>query len=362
MKLPKLSLAALLLLLAACSHQTGETAASATKPVEAPAVDVITRAAEESFMPRFLRVTGELNGYQKSHVAADASGKVVAAPIERGSIVSKGDLLIKLDDRNAALSLLEAEANVVAAKAKVDLQTSEVRRNEPLARTNAIADAEYQKLKADLAAAEASLAGSAARRDMARKSLADTSILAPFSGTVAERLTEVGEYVASNTQVANLVAIDRLRLTLYVPETAVGKIREGQQVSFNVPAFPDEAFTGVIKFIGASVRESARDLIIEAEVANQDGRLKPGMFAEGRIALEEVQSVIVPATALKTEGSIRKVFVVRDGKIEERLVEVGESKGDTVEIRRGISKGEPVVVTPTPETADGLKVKLTAQL
>lgn len=360
MKIP--ATLASLLALAACSPRAEAPPAAPVAHVEAAPVEVSTRPAEEALMPRYLRVTGELNGSQKALVAADASGKVIAAPIERGSIVKKGDVLIKLDDRNAVLNLQEMEANVAAARAKLDLQRSEVLRNEPLAKTNAIADTDYQRLKADLAAAEASLAAAVARRDFAKKSLADTTILAPFSGTVAERLTDVGEYVTSNSQVANLVATERLRLTLNVPETFVGQIKEGQQVGFNVPAFPEDLFHGTVKYIGASVRESARDLIVEAEVGNQDGRLKPGMFAEGRIALAEEKSVIVPASALKTEGSTRKVFIVRDEHVEERLVEVGEAKGDTIEIRRGISKGEAVIVTPTAETTDGLKVKLTAKL
>lgn len=313
-------------------------------------------------MPRYLRVTGELRGGQQAMVAADAAGKVVSAPIERGSVVKAGDVLIKLDERNAALSLQEAEATLASSQSKLDWQKAELTRNEPLAKSKAISDTEFQKLKIDLASAEASNAASVARRDMAKKSLADTSILAPFAGTVGERLIEVGEYVSNNSKIASLVATDKLRLTLYVPETAIGSIAMDQSVAFNVPAYPNQDFEGRVKFIGAAVRDASRDLIVEAEVINTDGRLKPGMFAEGRLALAEAKGVAIPATALRTEGSTRKVFVVQDGRISERLVEVGETKGGLVEIRRGVSKGEAVVTAPAAETTDGLKVNLTAGL
>jgi membrane fusion protein (multidrug efflux system) len=118
----------------------------------------------------------------------------------------------------------------------------------------------------------------------------------------------------------------------------------------------------VVKHVGASVRESARDLIIEAEVANEDQQLKPGMFAEGRLLLPEEKVLTVPLTAVKTEGPTRRVFVVKDGQVVERLVEVGESRGDRVEIRQGVEAGDMVIVSPGPGAADGAKVKLTAQL
>ena len=94
---------------------------------------------------------------------------------------------------------------------------------------------------------------------------------------------------------------------------------------------------------------------------NADGRLKPGMFAEGRIALAEEESITVPVAAVRVDGTTRKVFVVHEGAIEERIVEVGEAKGDTVEIRRGLAKGEAVVLTPTADAADGMKVSETQQ-
>lgn len=325
-------------------------------------MQVSTQPAVEQPMPRYLRVTGQLQGAKQAQVAADAVGKVVEAPIERGTLVKTGDVLIRLDDRNAKLLLQEAEAALAETKLKVEWQKSELARNEPLARTKAISDSDFQKRKVDVASAEASLAAAVARRDQAQKSLSDTVIRAPFGGTVAERLTELGEYVGNNSQVASLVETTRLRLQLNIPETSVGRVSEGQRVEFNVPAYPGREFIGTVKFVGASVRESARDLIIEADVSNQDGALKPGMFAEGRMILPEEPGVAVPLNALRTDGQSRRVFVVSEDRIIERLVEVGETKGDLVEIRNGVAKGEKVVVQPGPEAADGVRVKLTAQL
>lgn len=310
-------------------------------------------------MPRYLRVTGELKGSQDAMVAADATGKVKEVKVERGSVVQAGDVLIVLDERSAALSLKEAEASVATAQLKLTWVSDELKRNAPLAAERAISDSEFQRQKNDRASAETSVTAAVARRDAAKKALDDTVIRAPFAGTVAERLVELGEYVRTDSQVVHLVAIDTLHLLLNVPETAVGALKEGQAVAFAVPAFPGQNFTGTVRFIGAAVRGSARDLVIEAEVKNADGKLRPGMFAEGRLSLGEAPAVVVPATALRTEGSAKKVLVVSaEQRVEERLVEVGETQGDVLEIRRGVQKGERVIVSPPAETADGMKVTL----
>ncbi len=344
--------------LASCSPHAPAVTAPVAQVTEAAPLKVDTGRAEAKAMPRYLRLTGQLRGSQEARVAADAAGKVIEAPAERGSVVKQGDMLIKLDDRAAVLALKEAEASVASAQLKLDWSRDELKRNEPLAISKAISDTDFQRLKNDRASAEAGLAAAIARRDSARKTLEDTIIRAPFAGTVAERLTELGEYVRNDSQVVHLVAIDKLHLWLNVPETAVGQVKMGQRVSFTVPAFPGETFAGEVKFIGAAVRETARDLIVEAEVPNQEGKLKPGMFAEGRLSLGEELTVTVPSKALRTDGSTRKVFVVKDQHIEERLVEIGETKGDIVEIRRGVQKDETVVVAPSAEAADGVKVEL----
>lgn len=259
----------------ACSHSGGNK----TAPPEPPPLTVETAVAQEQAMPRYLRVTGELKGARHAMLAPDASGKVVAAPIERGSRVNEGDVILQLDDRNAALALNEADASLADAELKLGWARSEFDRNETLAKTKLISSADFERQKLNRSTAEAALAAATAQRDQAKKALEDTVLRAPFTGTVVERLAEVGEYVSSTKGVAELVATERLRLLLNVSETAVEKIHAGQFVSFSVPAFPAAVFTGTVKFIGAALREMERDLIVEAEVDNGDGRLMPGMFA-----------------------------------------------------------------------------------
>ncbi len=344
--------------LTACQKAAPDPAAVKAPP-KPPAVTIqgVTAQAAERTFPRFLRVTGQLTGQNDSVVAADASGRVVTSPMERGSMVKAGDVLATLDDRQAKLAMAEAKASADLAKSRLALAKNEEARNKPLAEKKAVADADYQKLLTEVAAREAELAGAVSRQDQAQKTLDDCIIRAPFAGVVAERMVDPGEYVQLSSTVARVVDIATLRLVLNVPETEVGGLEAGQTVEFTTAAFPKQVFKG--KYLGATMREASRDLVIEAAVDNADGRLRPGFFCDARIQMREEKAVAVPADSLRIEGSRRKVFVVtkENNTLSERLVEVGESRDGFTEIRRGVADGDTVLVKPSPEASDGLLFK-----
>lgn len=352
----KPSLLALALALSACHKApTPEEQAKAAAAKPAPVVvKGATAPAEERTFPRFLRVTGQLGARNDAVVAADSTGRVVAAPVERGSVVKAGDVLAQLDDRQPKLSLAEAVASTAMAKARLSLARNEVERNKPLVEKKAVAEADYQKLLTELAAREAELASSEARQAVAQKTLDDCVIRTPFAGVVAERNVEPGEYVRADSAVARVVDLATLRLVLNVPETEVGGLQAGQAVEFTTAAYAEKTFTGTLKFLGAAMREASRDLVVEAEVPNTDGHLRPGFFCDARIQLREEKALAVPVDALRIDGSRRKAFVVeKDNKISERLVEVGDTREGFTEIRRGVSAGEKVLAKPAPEATDG---------
>jgi RND family efflux transporter MFP subunit len=358
---PLLSLSFIALVLASCSRPEAEPSTLAEAPPLAP-MSIATATVQARPMPRHLTFTGELQGARRATLATNVAGIVVDAPIERGTVLRKGDIVLKLDDRSAALAVQETEASLKDAELKLGWARDELKRSQALAKTNAISALEFDRLKLNFASAESTIAAATARRDTAKKTLSDMVLRAPFAGTIAERLTEAGEFVSTTKGVATIVATDTLRLVIHVPETEVASIQMGQTVKFTVPAFRDANFTGTVKHIGAALRDAARDLAIEAEVVNADGKLKPGMFAQGRVVLKEEATLAVPVKALRVDDTVRKLFVVKDGSIEERVVEVGESEGEVVEIRRGVEEGETVVLEPGADAADGMKVALATKL
>jgi RND family efflux transporter MFP subunit len=313
----------------------------------------LAAVAEHSF-PRYLRATGQLRAATDAVVAADAMGRVVTVAVERGSVVQAGDVLAELDARQAKLALEEAAASLALAESKLGLARNEQERNRPLAEKRAVAESDYQKLVTQVAAGVAEVAAAKSRRDQAQKALDDCRIRTVSAGVVAERMVEPGEYVRTDSPVARVVDLTKLRLVLSVPETEVGLLALDQVVTFQTPAVAGRTFRGSLRFLGAALREASRDLVVEAEVENAEGVLRPGFFCDAGILLKEEKAVAVPDDALRSEGSRRVVFVVgSDARLEERLVETGEIAGGFTEIRRGIAVGERVLRKPGAAAADG---------
>ena len=227
-----------------------------------------------------------------------------------------------------------------------------------LLETGAISQAEFDRQTSQCTSQQWSATAAEAQQQSATKLLGDTRIRAPFDGIIGERFVNVGQYVEPSTRVASIYEPDPLRLELTIPEADLASIHEGVPVTFAVAAFGDEKFAGTIRYISPNVREASRDLVAEAVVSNSDGRLRPGMFAVAKLALREKPSAVVAAKALARDDTAARVFVVgRDKRVQERLVRLGETKGEMVAVRSGVRSGESVVLQPGPDVRDGARVE-----
>jgi membrane fusion protein (multidrug efflux system) len=130
-------------------------------------------------------------------------------------------------------------------------------------------------------------------------------------------------------------------------------------VTFRVAAYPAAEFVGTVRFASAAVRPATRDLLVEAEVTNPDERLRPGMFATAELAVGSVTLPSIRRSAVRTDAELGtdRLFVVVNGGVEERLVELGPSVGGLVAVRSGLRPGERVVSSPPPSLADGQRVR-----
>jgi membrane fusion protein (multidrug efflux system) len=341
-------------------------AASGCKPAAAdtkrqkddPVAKVETVAVTMRDVPRFLTLTGTLVPNQKADVAADAVGKVQRTYVERGSYVAKGELLAIVDARSAVLTQAEAKAEARAAQVRSEQAKADCERSGRLFQEGSISKAEHERQGAQCEASLLSREAAEARAGQALKALGDSSVRAPFSGVVMERLVTAGEYVRPDTRVVTLVDIDKLRLELTVPESAVGSVVEGQTVTFRLASFGDRQFPAKIQYVGPAVRRSSRDLVVEAILDNADHKLRPGMFAAAKVELGTASTPVIPASALREEGSARRIFVVNvDKRLEERVVQTGDAMGDDVAILRGVASGERVVKVAVGDVRDGQRVE-----
>ncbi len=322
-----------------------------------PIVKAATATVTEQPMPHKLALTGSLTANESSDVAANASGAVMATFVERGVFVEKGFVLARIDARTAALSAAEAKAQAEGARTSLQLAKNECERIDKLFKSGAIAGVEYDRQKGVCETAQFSAESADARYQMAQKGIADSAVRAPFAGMIAEKMVSAGEYVQPSTKVARVVAIDPLRLELTVPESSVALLRKGLAVTFHVAAFADTAFHGEIRYLGPSLRATSRDLLVEAVLPNADKKLRPGMFATAEVDLGERPALTMPKTAVRNDGSLRRAFFVVAGRAEERLVKLGEEKGDLVVVEQGAHAGDKVIVPLTPDVIDGARIQ-----
>jgi RND family efflux transporter MFP subunit len=384
-------------LLAAAVLASGCTSGDAkAKERTAGPVVVPVSAASASQRPiaRYIRATGSLMAEEQADVAAETAGRVMSAPIERGTPVTQGAELIRLSSTETEAQEKEAVANaaqlearlgiaggaafdvnavpeVQNAKASADLAQAEFTRIKSLLDQHVVSQSEYDQRRTQAEAArqqvEAAKNGAAqqfqmlqaarARVALARKALADTVVRAPFNGVVAQRLVTTGDYVTKGMKIATIVRVNPLRVQLTVPEQAVSSIAPGQTVTFEVDAYAGRTFEGKVKFIAPALQADQRALTVEATVPNPDGALKPGLFATARIEQRaQTPGILIPAASVTTISGTSRVYVVAGDHVEERIVTTGEPVGDLIEVTKGLKAGERVATKNVAQLADGIKV------
>ncbi len=223
-----------------------------------------------------------------------------------------------------------------------------------------IARAQVATARTAVGNAQAAVGIAQAQVEQAQKGVTDTVVYAPISGYVSERNADVGEYISPNTpnaKVATIVRTSVLRLKIDVPEQSIGKIAVGQGISAQVSAYPDRSFAGMVVRIAPSINATSRTLTVEAEIENVGGLLKPGQFATVRITQSKPEpAVMIPATAVRADGEINKVFVVKDGVANERIVQLGLLENDYIEIKQGVAENESVATNNLDKMGDGVIV------
>lgn len=342
-------------LLGAAACARAEAAPSPAPSAEA--VTVTTVEVAEKIFPKTTLLSGSVVANQRAEVAADTAGKVLEARVERGDVVKQGELLVRLDTRDSALGAAEASAALAAARTGEQHQRLECERSEKLLAQRVISRSEFDRQKAACEASVASTRAAAARAARAGKQVGDGRIVAPFSGVVVERAVSKGDFVAPGRPVVVLVQRDPLRVELSVPEAAVAKVVRDQVIAFSVAPLPAERFRATVRFVGPVIDAKSRNLTIEALVASDDPRLLPGMFATARLPVGEQRLLAVPPSAVAGTRESPRVFVVVDGTVQERVVQLGEPEGDRVAVLKGLRAGERVVVKPTAAVVDGARVK-----
>jgi membrane fusion protein, multidrug efflux system len=347
-------------------------AASAAAQTPVPTVRVVSKVVD-----REVTLPGEFRPYLAVPIHARVSGFVRDVGVDRGSVVKQGQLL-------ATLEAPEMQAQVVEAQARA--QMVELQRAEATAKL-AAAQSTYDRLKAasaspgvvagnDLVVAEKTVEGAravaASYEDSVKAARAHVQavrdleqylrIRAPFDGMITERNVHPGALVGPGSgamPLFRLHQLSRLRLVVAVPEALVGAIVKGAAVTFTVPAYPGETFTGVVGPIAPDLDPKTRTMAVELTVRNADSRLGAGMYPEVRWPVRRPQpSFLVPPTSVAT--TTERTFVVRvnGGVVQWVNVSRGARVGDLIEVFGMLKEGDIIARRGTDELREGTKVAI----
>jgi multidrug resistance efflux pump len=342
---------------------------------------------------------GTLLSPDQARVSSEVAGIVRDVPVQLGSEVRGGDVLVRLEPRELQLALERAEsalrqveaqlgidraqdkqpppddqiATVRQAMANRDDARSTFKRAEQLNARGLMSKVDYDAADTRLKVAEANYQASLdnarslkaqlqdrrAAFELAQKKVADAVVRAPVAGAVAERLVQPGEYIRENTPVVLIVQVNPLKLKTAIQERYAGVIRSGQPVHFSVEAFPDRMFVGKIAYVSPAVDQTTRTFPVEALVENGDRVLKPGFFAKG-IAEVKVDSDVLaaPEASISTLAGVSTVYVIENNKARQQQVTLGVRQGPLVEITSGLKGTEILATTNLSQLATGVQVKV----
>ncbi len=301
---------------------------------------------------------GTTRAFESVTLTAKVSGTVEKISFEEGQTVKAGDELIRLDVAERRADLEATRAAIATAKAQRDETNQKQQRALQLRQTGAGTEAQVADLTLQLRTIETAIAAAEARERAAAARLDDLILRAPFDGRVGLRQVSLGALVDNRVPVTNLDDVSRMRLDFAVPETLVNRIKVGATVRSTSLAFPGRNFEGTVAVIDTRIDTVTRSAKLTAIIPNADSSLKPGMFMNVslQIAARE-NALLAPEESVVAEGPRQIAFVVKEGKIERRVVTIGQRQDGKVEVLTGLAVGETIVVRGVQRIRQGQPVQ-----
>jgi membrane fusion protein (multidrug efflux system) len=278
-----------------------------------------------------IEVPGTIVASESVEIHPEVAGRIVQLPIEEGKYVEKGSLLAKLNDAD-----LVAQLNKLEIQLQLAQQTE--KRQSQLLKIQGISQQDYDisllqvnSLKADIG--------------IIKTSIAKTEIRAPFSGKLGLRNISNGAYVSPASVIAVINQTEQLKLDFSIPEKYIGKIRNGQEVSFRFEG-SNESLTARIVATESRVTENSRSLQVRARVDSKKSFLLPGSFAKVTIGFDpDPNALLIPTQAILPQARGKKVILYKGGIAVFTEVKTGSRTSDRVQIIEGLAPGDSVVTT-----------------
>ncbi len=320
----------------------------ANRPTPAEVVQA-SKAGTRTWRPRIAAV-GSLSAIQGVDVSTEVAGVVTKIEFNSGQSVKQGDVLVKLDTD-------ADEAQLRSLRAQSELARIQYKRQRELYRSHSTSRSSLDQAKAQYTQSQAQVSR--------QQALIDKKIIrAPFSGIVGIRQVDLGQYVAPGTTIVTLQQLNPIYVNFSLPQQDLPKVHEGQTVHLTVSGFGKAQFSGKITAINPKVNGSTRNFKIQATISNAKHQLRPGMFVNANIVMPTQNRVVtVPQTAISYNPYGEFVYVLqktgnkRHGKTvykaSRKVVQTGTTRGDLVQVTKGIKPGQLVVTAGTVKLHPG---------
>ena len=247
------------------------------------------------------QATGAVEPINVIEVKSKASGQIVKIPVETGTMVKAGDLLVQVDTRDVKNQYDQAMADLNSAKAQLEVAQANKKRSDELFKTRIITTPEYESAQLQLTQAQGAIVRATTNVDLAKQRLEDATVVAPVDGTIIDKPVSLGQVIASatgsvtgGTTLLKMANLTRVRMRALVNETDIGSVRAGQSARVTVDAYPDRPFQGVVEKIEpqAVVQQSVTMFPVIISLDNSEGYLKPGMNGEVSMLVDRREGVL----------------------------------------------------------------------
>lgn len=339
-----------------------------------PSMLVETAAVQPQLFDSKLEVLGELQPQQSVDVMSRISGRLKEVLAQRGDPVEKGDLLAVVDDEDLQQQISRAEASIAVARAGVSREQAnydnlviQVERFQALHSEQLISNQDLQNVESQLRASKAQLELAKAQVQQAEASLRElkiqqdqTRVYSPLTGFVGTRYLDPGALVSASVPILRVLDVSRLKTVVPVTEQMISKVHVGLPAQVSIDGVAGRKYEGRITRISPFLDPETRSADVEIEISNNQGILKPGMFARVSIAAGAPTKVLaIPRDALLTRGDEKGVFLLTaDQTTEYRRIEIGRIQGDFVEVLDGLGEGTQVVTAGAQKLNEGDKVRI----
>jgi HlyD family secretion protein len=317
------------------------------------------------------------NGYvvarTKASVSAKIPGRMEYLGVNEGSRVKKGEVIARIESADQRAAIGSAVASVAQVEAQLAQARRDLDRAQKLLAAQVLSPADLENARTRVGVLEAQLGSAKAQLQQANVELENTRVRAPFDGTVLRKDAEVGEIVApssaggglTRTAIVTMADLATLEVEVDVNEAYIAQVHNGEPARITLDAYPDTSFAGSVRQVVPTADRQKATVLVKVSILDRDPRILPEMGAKvdftpesGAAVAALPRRVLVPAAAVHAGSGGPQVWLVENGKVTARAIETGAERNGQLEVRRGLSGGESVVLNPPASLRDGRKVRV----